>query len=389
MKKKYVVFIPVRGGSKSIPMKNIKQINGRPLVYWILDAARKCDEVEQVYVSTDSLQIAETIRNYKLNTQDSEKIVCIKRSEETSTDIASTESAMLEFALQNDFENIILLQATSPLTDANCLTDAIKFYENNKFDSILSVVNQKRFIWEYKNGYAKAVNYNYCKRPRRQDFEGFFVENGAIYITSRQLFLESKCRISGRIGLFEMDASSYFEIDESSDWIIVEDLLINKNKKDKGVSKEIKLVVMDCDGVLTDGGMYYTRDGDVMKKFNTKDGMGIARLKERNIKTAIITGENTNIVKKRADKIGIDYCYLGIKDKLKSLKEILKKEEIDFKNVAYIGDDVNDIECLKTAGISIAVLNAVEDVKSVSDIVLKNKGGDGAVREAIDFILHN
>lgn len=223
--KKNFAFIPVRGGSKSIPLKNIKNFCGKPLVYWTAKAANDCKEISEVYISTDSDKIAEVVKSFDLP-----KIKIIGRSEETAKDTASTESAMLEFAEKFEFDNIILIQATSPLLESSDLDGGMKKFFGG-YDSLLSVVRQKRFIWHEVDKMAVAQNYNPQSRPRRQEWNGYFVENGAFYITSRENLLKSKCRISGRIGLYEMSEETYFEIDEPSDWIIMEQL---KNRGEKG-----------------------------------------------------------------------------------------------------------------------------------------------------------
>lgn len=216
-----VAFIPVRGGSKSIPLKNIKKIAGRPLVYWTAKAANDCESIDKVYVSTDSFQIKETVESFAL-----EKVIVVGRSEETSSDTASTESAMLEFACQYEFDNIFLIQATSPLLEAKDLTEGYKLFCQKETDSVFSAVKQKRFHWLVDgDGYAYPANYDPFHRPRRQDHEGYYVENGAFFITGRRNLLESRNRMSGKIKLYEMDESSYFEIDEPSDWLIIEELL--------------------------------------------------------------------------------------------------------------------------------------------------------------------
>ena len=287
-----IAFIPVRGGSKSIKLKNIKKINGRPLIYWVLDAVVECNSIDKVVVSTDSDEIRDTVNLYNSN-----KILIINRSDEVSTDFASTESVMLEFAENYAFKNIILVQATSPLIDSHDLTQGLELYKNA--DSVLSVVNQKRFIWN-KQEYAQPLNYDYLNRPRRQDFQGFYVENGAFYITSKELLIKSKCRISGKISTYVMEEESYYEIDEPSDWIIVAKLLENKYGK-VDLSKKIKKIrclLVDCDGVLTNGAMYYTENGDEIKKFSTYDGMGFQLLKNHGIITGIITGEDRQLVKR-------------------------------------------------------------------------------------------
>lgn len=150
---------------------------------------------------------------------------------------------------------------------------------------------------------------------------------------------------------------------------------------------KIKLFAMDVDGALTDGGMYYSEKGEVMKKFNTKDGMGIELLLEKGIIPVIITNEKSKLVLKRAEKLKIDEVYIGIENKVDTLKKIIKKYNLSFKEVAYIGDDINDLELLKKVGFSSAPQDSIDSVKKIVDYVTLRKGGEGAVREVIDIIL--
>lgn len=383
---KNVAFIPLRGGSKSIPLKNIKTLMGRPLAYWTLDAAVKCEHIDKVFVSTDSLIIKEVVEKYG-----SHKIQVIERSKGTSEDYSSTESAMLEFASNYDFENIILIQATSPLLEEYDITLGFNKFISENYDTVFSAVRQKRFIWgENEDNSFFPKNYEPSIRPRRQEFQGYLVENGAFYITKKELLLKSKCRISGKIGIVEMKEESYFEIDEESDWIIIEDLLKKKTTQVLNycdVLKNIKMLITDSDGVLTDGGMYYSENGDELKKFNTKDGMAIQLLRENGIKTGIVTGENVDMVKKRAEKLKIDFVYLGVKDKLRVIKEIARVSKIKLDEIAYIGDDINDIEVIENVGFGCSVFDGMEKVKEISKYVTSAKGGNGALREIVELIL--
>ena len=156
-----VAFIPVRGGSKSIPLKNIRLINNKPLVYWVMKAANNCDYIDKIYVATDSDKIRETVENICFSKDESFKKVCvIGRSKESATDVASTESAMLEFAERYEFDNIVLIQATSPLLTSEDLNNGFKEFFKENTDSVLSVVRQKRFYWEVDDrGFAYATNY--------------------------------------------------------------------------------------------------------------------------------------------------------------------------------------------------------------------------------------
>ncbi len=221
---RYTAFIPVRAGSKSIPLKNIREMAGRPLVHWTIKAADECEDIGRIVVSTDSPVIEGSVAAFG-----SRKVEIHRRSEESATDTASTEYVMLEYARQNDdFDAMVLIQATSPLLSADDLERGIRRFEAGPYESVLSVVRQKRFVWREDGGFAVPVNYDYRHRPRRQEFDGFLVENGAFYVTSRSALLDSGCRLSGRIGLVEMDEASYYEIDEPSDWSLVEGLLRQK-----------------------------------------------------------------------------------------------------------------------------------------------------------------
>ncbi len=149
----------------------------------------------------------------------------------------------------------------------------------------------------------------------------------------------------------------------------------------------IKLFLTDCDGCLTDGGMYYFESGNEAKRFNTLDGMGIQLLRERGILTGIVTGENTQIVKNRSGKLKMDIVLQGVKDKLSAVEQICKDRGIDLRDVAYVGDDINDLELIRHVGLGCSVNNAIDAVKESAVYVSRKNGGEGAVREIIDWML--
>jgi N-acylneuraminate cytidylyltransferase len=200
------------------------------------------------------------------------------------------------------------------------------------------------------------------------------VENGAFYITSRKRLLDTRCRISGNIGLVEMPEETYFEIDEPADWMIAEALLKNSMKTKPGLKdkvQKIKCLLTDSDGVL-----------------NTKDGMGFKLLKERGFITGIITGENVEIVRRRAQKMKLDLVYLGIQDKMKAIDEICANLNLKYDEIAYIGDDINDLEVIKNVGLGCTVSDAMQCVKEAADYITRLNGGQGAVREVVELILN-
>ncbi len=386
-----VAFIPVRGGSKSIPLKNIRPICGEPLVYWTVKAACECKYIDKVYVATDNERIKDVVEGFrqKILKSINDKLVVIGRSAESATDTASTESAMIEFAEQYEFTNIVLIQATSPLLTSEDLNKGFESFASDDTDSVLSVVRQKRFRWDTdSNGIVQPVNYDVFNRPRRQEFKGDLVENGAFYISSKESLLRSRNRISGRIRAVEMCEDSFFEIDEPSDWIIIEALMKkNGHAKDNIDFRNVQMFLTDCDGCLTDGGMYYTEQGDELKKFNTKDGMGFALLREKGIITGIITGEDMELNRRRASKLQLDEMCSGVKDKVSVIRKLCEKYDIQPENIVYVGDDINDLAAMEFVGHGCTVADAQTVVKDAASYITTAKGGNGAIREIIDLIL--
>lgn len=155
------------------------------------------------------------------------------------------------------------------------------------------------------------------------------------------------------------------------------------------VLKGIRLFATDVDGVLTDAGMYYSESGDEWKKFNTRDGMGIKLLQKAGLITAIVTQERTRLVARRAEKLAIPELHQGVFDKLSVIRDMAMRHGISLKEVAYVGDDVNDIEALKAVGLSAAPADGLPQVLGIVDYVCRQKGGEGAVRELVDMILHS
>jgi YrbI family 3-deoxy-D-manno-octulosonate 8-phosphate phosphatase len=152
--------------------------------------------------------------------------------------------------------------------------------------------------------------------------------------------------------------------------------------------KGIRLFATDVDGVLTDAGMYYSESGDEWKKFNTRDGMGIKLLQRTGILTAIVTQERTKLVARRAEKLTIPEVHQGAMDKVAVVREMAERHGLTLDQVAYIGDDVNDLETLKIVGFSATPADGAPQVVAIVDYVCRKKGGEGAVREVIDLILY-
>ncbi len=162
-----------------------------------------------------------------------------------------------------------------------------------------------------------------------------------------------------------------------------------KGYPSREILRHIRLFATDVDGVLTDAGMYYSESGDEWKKFNTRDGMGIKLLQKAGLITAIVTQERTRLVARRAEKLAISELHQGVMDKLSVIREMATRHGISLRQVAYVGDDVNDMEALKAVGLSAAPADGLPQVLEVVDYVCRLKGGEGAVRELAEMILQS
>ncbi len=238
-----IAFIPVRGGSKSIPLKNIKLFAGKPLVYWCAKAANDAECIDKVVVATDSEEIKTVVRQFNLP-----KVEIFNRCAENATDTASTESVMLEYlSARTDFnpqDKLFLIQATSPLLSSAMIDNMWAQFLLSSKDSALSAVRNKRFFWTND---GMPINYDYRARPRRQDFNGLLMENGAVYINSVKNIMDNTCRLSGSIYVYEMPEYMGLEVDEPDDWWLLENI---KNMQGFREMPHDKVFCLDIDGVL-------------------------------------------------------------------------------------------------------------------------------------------
>ena len=216
---KTIAIVPLRGGSKSIPLKNIKVFFGKPLCFWVLQELQN-SIVDEVYVATDSKEISDVVNSFNLS-----KVKIYNRDPINAQDTSSTESVMLEFINKMNLDynnNLMLVQATSPFTKAKDFNEALALLKKEEAESLLTAVRTKRFFWT-KEG--QPINYDYNNRPRRQDFEGMLMENGAFYINSVKNIIENKNRLSCKIAIYEMQEHTALEIDEELDWILAEHIM--------------------------------------------------------------------------------------------------------------------------------------------------------------------
>lgn len=160
-----------------------------------------------------------------------------------------------------------------------------------------------------------------------------------------------------------------------------------KENKIEEVAKRITVFLMDCDGVMTDGRIYFTEKGEAMKVFHVRDGQGIAMWHKAGFRSGVISGRDTGIIQVRADELDIQWVFTGSRDKVADLEKILAEAGVSEEECAFIGDDVGDIEIMKRVGLGIAVADAADDVIDAADMVTEKKGGKGAIREVIEMLL--
>jgi N-acylneuraminate cytidylyltransferase len=376
---KNIALIPMRGGSKSIPYKNIKIIAGKPLCYWAIRAALEASIFQKIYISTDDDNIERVVSDLFSKEINTNLISIVRRKEDLAQDTTSTEAVIFDFIVKREFDTLTLIQVTSPLLTPKSLQQGHqKIIEG--FDSVVSATRLKRFFW---NDDGTPINYDYNQRPRRQDFNGTLVENGAFYMSTNQALTRNQNRIGGNISIVEMAENSFLEIDEPNDWDQVEKILQRKEVS----NKKFQAIIIDVDGTLTDGGMYYGQDGEVLKKFNTLDAQGIALAREQGVHIFILTAESSPAVHSRFNKVQVDSYQHGIKNKAEVLLSWSNLNNINLANVLYIGDDIGDLNAMKLCASVACPQNAISSIKKISNYTSHLKGGEGAVRDIIDTIV--
>lgn len=380
----FVTIIPARGGSKGIPRKNVKLMAGKPLIAYSIEESLQCKDIDRTIVSTEDNEIMEISRRYGAEV--------IERPKELSRDDTPTEP-VLEHVI-NYLENeegyfpdyIILLQPTSPLRERSDITNAISTILKEKADSLLSVYENNNFLWDRKR--IEPLNYDMNNRPRRQDKDWELVENGAIYITKRDVFKREGNRLGGKIVTSLMPQWRSYEIDEPYEFELVEHMLITRKRKIDLSDKinKIKLLIFDVDGVFTDGSVYLNEDGQQTLKFSRIDGKGIALVRNQGIRTAVITSENSQIVQQRMNKLNIKDVYIGIQDKIRIYEALKEKYSLIDEEICFCGDDVQDLEVIQNVGLSCCPSNAQEIIKKSCDYKSNFSGGMGFVRDICNLI---
>lgn len=377
---KTAVIIPVRGGSKGIPGKNLRIVRNSTLLE---RAVRIALEVSpNVVVSSDSSEILEVASSLGCE--------ACHRPSSLATDIASSESALEHVLIEHFSESerpdiTVFVQATSPFMDPNSIRRAVEKVQGLDFDVVFSAYETFGFLWrEDSEGLATGINHDPGHRPRRQDREPHYMETGAFYVMRTEGFLKAKHRFFGRVGIEVVPEHSAIEIDTPEDLEIARVLACHFDAQVEALV--VDTVIMDFDGVHTENSAFVSQDGTETVKVSRSDGFGIEQLKAAGKKMLIISKETNPVVTARAGKLGVEVLQ-GIENKKQALVDWADENQVALERSCYVGNDVNDIECMELVGTSVAVADAEPEVLNLAKVVLKSRGGQGALRELSRMIL--
>lgn len=370
-----------------MPRKNVLPLAGKPLIGWTIEAARNARLVDSVVVSTDDPEIAAVSRQFGAEV--------VWRPAEISGDLSSSESAILH-ALEDRYpypatapETTVFLQCTAPLTESSDIDGTIEAVRTQGADTGLAVADFHYFVWKPADeGDFRGVNHEKSVRKMRQEREPQYVETGAVYVMNTAGFRHHKHRFFGKTAFHVIPPERVLEIDEPVDFKVAEMLLDERQKRARrdALPDEIALLVFDFDGVLTDDTVVVNENGGESVTCSRADGMGIELARNVGIPMLILSKEKNPVVKRRAEKLKLDVLH-GVDQKADVLDAYLTERGIEWAGVVYVGNDVNDIECLTRAGCGVVVANASPRVRASANVVLNRRGGDHAVRELIDLIL--
>ena len=379
-------IIPARGGSKGIPGKNLVELGGKPLLARTIEAARRARSVDEVYLSTDDPEIADVARKWGA--------AVIERPAEISGDSASSEAALLH-ALDTirdrnggDPGVVTFLQCTAPLTAPEDIDGTVELVLIDGYDSAFAGTEFHYFVWRRGDDReGLGVNHDPAHRPLRQDRELEYLEAGAVYAMRVAGFRSARHRFFGKVGIYVMPLSRCFEVDDPDDLRVAEALLgEDMDLRDALASRPPpRMVVFDFDGVFTDNRVLVLEDGREAVQCNRSDGMGIAQLREKGIDVMVLSTEENPVVTARCEKLQLD-CIQSLPDKLAALELEIQRRGVRMEEVVYVGNDRNDVACLRAVGCGIAVSDSHGSAAAAADVIIPRHGGNGAVRLVCDAV---
>jgi len=284
---------------------------------------------------------------------------------------------------------IVFLQCTSPLTSPEDIDGTVQALLDWDADSAFAATPFHYFLWKKdETGEATGINHDKRVRPMRQEREPQYIETGAIYVMHTEGFLKAKHRFFGKTIMHITPPERRWEIDEPIDFRVAEVLMQEQRQRRnlQALPSPISGLAMDFDGVFTDNRVIVFQDGREAVLCDRGDGMGLDQLKKSGLPLLVLSTEKNSVVQARCEKLGIP-CRQGVSDKISALKEWIKKNNLNPSGIIYIGNDINDLSCLRYVGCGVAVGDAYPEVKASAQLILSAYGGRGAIRELCELIL--
>ncbi len=396
-----LAIIPARGGSKSIPRKNIRPFAGHPLLAYSIAAGLQAERVTRVIVSTDDQEIAAVARRYGAE-------VPFMRPDEFSQD-ETTDFPVFTHALTWLAENegyhaeiVIQLRPTSPIRPPDCVDNAVDILLSHpEADSVRGVVpsgQNPHKMWRIdKHGrMAPLISVPGIPEPYnapRQSLPPTYWQTGHIDAI-RVSTIYQKNSLSGEVILpLVLDPRYSVDIDTLKDWQRAEWLvaqgeleMVHPGARKRPLPEQVALVVLDFDGVMTDNRVWVDQEGGEMVAAYRSDSIGLNRIREAGIEVVVLSTETNPVVAARCRKLNLP-VFQSVEDKAEALRTLLTERQIDPKQVVYLGNDINDLPCFPLVGCAVVVADAQTEAMYQADLVLTLPGGRGAVRELCDILL--
>ena len=386
-----VAIIPARGGSKGIPRKSLQEVAGIPLVARAVAAARQATRVDRVIVTSDDTEI--------LNVAHAAGAEIHLRSATTASDTATSESALLEVVsdleLGRSTDVLVFLQCTSPFLSAADIDAAVAPVVADEADTTFSVTSFHGYLWEdAPDGEATPVAHAGQVRARRQDEKPRFLETGAVYVMRVEGLVETGRRFHGRSVAVKVDSSRAMEIDNPFDLELARAVASLAGEPQEGAGPtrglptllEIDLVVLDFDGVFTDDRVIVGSEGQEMVLCDRADGRAAEALRDE-IDVLVLSSEVNPVVRARCDKLRLDCSQGHGLTKGEALRQELDRRGVDALRVLYVGNDTNDVDCLRMVGFPVVVADASLSAREAAAHALTALGGHGAIRELAEHLL--
>lgn len=380
-------LILARGGSKGIPLKNIKTLAGIPLIGWVLRAAVDSEVFDSVWVSTDHDDIEKVARSFGARVH--------RRSPEVSKDSSTSLDTIQEFIRLNQEVDIVCnIQATSPCLHPVHLKGALQYIMEQGYDSVFAVVRRHHFRWqEVKPDSGEStcpLNLDPFNRPRRQDWDGELCENGSFYFTRRKLIEDQGLLQGGKVAYYEMRPEYSVDIDVDIDWPVAEQRVLRYGYFGRDTPEVVKLFFCNVSGCLTEGRIFLSVSGEEMVSINTRDTAGIRMLQREGVEVVLLTSSldpfEEALSQKVSLRLGCKVLCVG-EQPLDDLESLVKGKELNWKDVAFMGNDEIDVKCLNVAGLSAVPSDAPVVAINAAKYICQAPGGKGAMREFVEHIL--